>query len=108
MYGIAVLRKKSCMTNPNAPPQTATAAPSTRDIAAQTTAVTVLFTNNQAALMDEIIAAIRRNTGKPISRSALMRAIVSAVLPYFPDWLQCASVAALQQKITTRLKVGTK
>ena len=52
-------------------------------------AVTVLLTNDQTALMDEITAAIRRNTGRSISRSALLRAISTGVMTVHTDWLQC-------------------
>ncbi len=60
---------------------------------AETSAVTVLLTYDQIALMDEIAAAIRRNKGAVISRSAVLRAIAAAVLPYYQDWLYCTAAA---------------
>ena len=67
--------------------------------AAETSPVTVLLTHDQTATIDEIIAGIRRNTGKTISRSALIRAVVSGVLPPFETWLWCRSEAELEQLI---------
>lgn len=67
--------------------------------AAETSPVTVLLTHHQTASIDEIIAGIRRNTGKTISRSALIRAIVSGVLPPLETWLWCRSEAELEQLI---------
>ena len=52
-------------------------------------AVTILLSNTQAASMDEVTAAIRRNTGHYISRSALIRGITAAVLTRRQDWIQC-------------------
>jgi hypothetical protein len=52
-------------------------------------AVTILLSNTQAASMDEVTAAIRRNTGRYISRSALIRGITAAALTRRQDWIQC-------------------
>src|SRR5258707_8892940 len=52
-------------------------------------AVTILLSNTQAARMDEVAAAIRRNTGRCISRSALIRGITAAALTRHQDWIQC-------------------
>jgi hypothetical protein len=54
-----------------------------------TSAVTVLLTNEQTATLDEIAIGIRRTTGHSISRSAMIRAITTAVLPYCQEWLDC-------------------
>ena len=76
--------------------------------AAETSPVTVLLTHHQIALMDEITAAVRRESGTVISRSAMLRAIAAAVLPCYMDWLDCRSTVELQQRIATRLGTGTK
>ena len=47
-----------------------------------TSPVTVLLTNDQTATLDEISVAIRRNTGQAVSRSAILRALAAASLPY--------------------------
>ena len=78
----------------------------TTPAAQQTTPVTVLLTHHQVALMDEIAAAIRRNTGVAISRSALLRAIATPTLPCFEDWLHCTSVGDVQKHIARRLRTG--
>ena len=88
----------------------ASSAPSTKapqrsaTVAGQTSPVTVLLTHHQIAWMDEIAAAIRRQTGAVISRSAMLRAIAAAVLPCYPDWLDSASAADLQKKLHIALR----
>ncbi|HYP13484.1 MAG TPA: hypothetical protein VEQ63_06150 [Bryobacteraceae bacterium] len=49
--------------------------------ATSTSPVTVLLTNHQAAMLDEIAAGVRRDTGGVLSRSAMIRAVLSAVIP---------------------------
>jgi hypothetical protein len=71
-------------------------------------AITLLLTHDQTATLDEIAAAIRRNTGQCVSRSAMIRAIATALLPYYADWLQCRSEAQIQQMITRRLQADNK
>jgi hypothetical protein len=66
--------------------------------------VSVILTHHQAALLDEIAAAIRRHTGKSISRWAMFRAIADAVLPLYPDWFASRSEDELQERI--RLQIG--
>ena len=73
------------------------------EAAKQTSPITVLLTHHDVAVMDEIAAAIRRNNGAVIGRSALLRAVVAATLPYHKDWLHCRSVAGLQNRLATRL-----
>jgi hypothetical protein len=85
------------------PATTNTAGPSAT-IEKQTSAVTVLLTNEQAALLDTTAAAIRRNTGVAISRSAKLRAIVSAALPFRHEWSKCHSAAPIEKKIVNRLR----
>ena len=58
---------------------------------AETSSVSILLTNAQAARMDEVRAAIRRANGWSISRSALVRAMTTAVLTLHQDWLACGS-----------------
>ena len=83
---------------------TNTATPSPNPTASETSAVTVLLTNEQTALLDTTAAAIRRNTGVAISRSAMLRAIVSAALPFRQEWSKCQSAAQVEQKILNRLR----
>ena len=73
-----------------------------------TSAVTVLLTDDKTAFIDEVAAAVRRNTGHSISRSAMIRAITTAVLAYYKDWLECRSEAEIQKMVSRRLQVGTK
>jgi hypothetical protein len=40
---------------------------------------------NSTALLDEIILCLRRDTGKYMSRSAMLRAIIAAVLPFYQN-----------------------
>lgn len=55
----------------------------------KTAAVTVLLTNEQVAQLDEASLMIRRTSGRSISRSALLRAIASALLMLRKDWERC-------------------
>ena len=68
-----------------------------------TVAITVLFPNERAIFLDELASAIRWNTGKTLSRSALIRAMTKALLPFYREWLQCASEGDIERKITARL-----
>src|SRR4051812_14731912 len=89
----------SCLT-------TATQIPA--PVAAETSPVTVLLTHHQTARMDEIAAAIRRNAGAVVSRSAMVRAIAAAILPCYPDWLDCKCATDLQKQIERRLQAVKK
>lgn len=89
-------------------PSRASAAQVPVTLAAETSPVTVLLTHHQTALMDEITAAIRRQSGTVISRSAMLRAIAAAVLPCYLDWLDCRSTIQLQHRIARRLGTGNK
>ena len=89
---------------PPAAASTIAAAKARSSSATETIAVTVLLTNDQAALLDETSTAIRRANGVVIRRSAMLRAIVSAVLPFRHEWLKCPSAADLEQKIANRLQ----
>src|SRR3954471_19693156 len=70
------------------------------------TEVTVLLTNDQTARLDEAAAAIRRGSGKAISRSAIMRAIVTAAVACFPAWVACQSEDEICQTLLTQLLRG--
>lgn len=70
------------------------------------TAVTVLLTNDQAAFLDEVTAAIRRNTGGSVSRSAMLRAMMSALRPYYANWLKCRTEADVKEVIALQLRAG--
>ena len=96
MYGYPYLKEfRNHMPTPNG-----TAA------APETIAITVLLTDEQTALMDKIAVAIRTNTGRAISRSAMIRAIVEATLPQHREWLRCSSETELRNVITQRLDWG--
>jgi hypothetical protein len=64
----------------------------------------VLLTE-QVVRLDEIAAQVRRRSGKTISRSGMIRAILSAVLPCHEDWVKVTSEADLQQMVALRLTV---
>jgi hypothetical protein len=66
-------------------------------------AVTILLSNTQAARMDEVTAAIRRNTGRCISRSALIRGITAAALTRHQDWIQCRNEEDICALVLARL-----
>jgi hypothetical protein len=72
-----------------------------------TSAVTVLLTNDQTATLDEISAAIRRNTAQAVSRSAILRALTSACLPHGEDWLRCRSEQQIAQLVSRLLHIGS-
>ena len=61
----------------------------TKNASAETSSVSILLTNAQASRMDEVRAAIRRANGCSISRSALVRAMTTAVLTLHEDWILC-------------------
>ena len=73
--------------------------------APETMAITVVLTSKQTALMDEIAVAIRSITGRAISRSAMIRAIVAATLPHHRDWLKCNSEDELRQAVARRFQI---
>jgi hypothetical protein len=66
-------------------------------------AIAVLFPNDRAVYLDELASAIRRNTGKTLSRSALLRAMTKALTPLYREWLECGSEDEIERKITARL-----
>ena len=68
-----------------------------------TVAVTVLLTDDQIAVMDNLSVTIRRHTGKAVSRSAMIRAIVSAALPHHSEWLTCGSEAEIRETIAKKM-----
>jgi|SRR3954462_3211616 hypothetical protein len=104
--GVKGLRQLVNNAASSSPLTTATQLPAT--VPAETSPVTVLLTHHQTALMDEIAAAIRRNTGAVVSRSAMVRAIAAAVLPCYPDWLACKCATDLQKQIERRLQAVKK
>lgn len=53
------------------------------------TAITVLLPNKHVALLDKLSLVIRRRSGKALSRSALIRAVVDATLTLRADWKDC-------------------
>jgi hypothetical protein len=72
-----------------------------------TSPVTVLLTNDQTANLDEISAAIRRNTGQAVSRSAILRALASACLLYGENWRRCRSEQHIAACVGQLIGVGS-
>jgi hypothetical protein len=70
-------------------------------------AITVLLPNDQIARLDEFLAAVRRRSGKRISRSGVLRAMAAALLPHHEDWIKVKSEEQLQQQIELRLYINT-
>lgn len=68
--------------------------------------ISVVLTNHQIALLDEIAAAIRRRTGAVLSRSAMLRATLAAILPHGKEVLDYRSEAELKQAISERLVIA--
>jgi hypothetical protein len=73
-----------------------------------TTEIGVLLTNDQIANLDQVAIHIRLNTGRAISRSAMIRAIVNPILAYHKDWFSCQSEQQLRQAVTSRLIRGNQ
>lgn len=71
----------------------------------ETTAVTVLLTNGQTAMLDEIAVAIRRKSGAAISRSAMIRAFLTALLPHRDWWITAKSEASLHEAASLLLNL---
>jgi hypothetical protein len=84
--------------------------PSTTQPAAapETSTVTVLLTTDQTAIIDELALAIRRSTGSAISRSAMVRAMIAALLPYRKEWLNVTSETGLKNILSMRLVIVTR
>src|SRR3954449_9391255 len=97
LYGVPYGRSSICMPEPT-PPSAASAQ----------TAVTVLLTNDQTALLDEVSAEIRRETGGCLSRSAILRAMISALTAYAEDWLKCRTETEVKEVISLRLRIGSQ
>jgi hypothetical protein len=70
-----------------------------------TSVVSMVLLTEQVVRLDEIAAQVRRRSGKTISRSGMIRAILSAVLPCHEDWVKVTSEADLQQMVALRLTV---
>jgi hypothetical protein len=66
-------------------------------------AITVLFPNERAVHLDELASAIRRHTGKTVSRSALIRAMTKALTPLYKEWLHCRSEQDIERMVRARL-----
>jgi hypothetical protein len=80
----------------------------TAPAAAETTAVTVLLTNAQTAMLDEIALAIRRKSGAVISRSAMIRAFIAAALPHRDWWLHAKSEESLRESVSLRMVIALR
>jgi hypothetical protein len=68
--------------------------------------VAVLLTNDQIANLDQLAIDIRRTAGCAVSRSAIMRAILSAVFKYQRQWPACESEQDVQQAVESQLVRG--
>ncbi len=73
-----------------------------------TTEVGVLLTNDQIANLDQVAINIRRKTGCALSRSAMIRAIITPVLAYHQQWLNCESEQQLRQTVVNQLMRGNR
>jgi hypothetical protein len=73
-----------------------------------TTEVSILLTSDQIAQLDQVAIVIRRRTGRALSRSAMIRAIITPVLQYHPHWLNCESERQLQQTVANQLIRGNQ
>ena len=91
----------------SAPPQNSQMAHDAIAATGKASAVTVLLTNEQTVRLDEISAAIRRRSAKSISRSAVIRALISALLPYYQNFVDCRTEAEIRQKIARTLELLT-
>ena len=96
---------------PRPPPSQATKSASSCDETNDTTglnreAVTVLLTNDQAALLDELGAVVHRRTGRALSRSAMIRATIAGVSPEHHELLLHTSEGEIAQAIGRRLRIG--
>ena len=67
---------------------------------------TVMLSNLHNAFLDEVSAAIRRETGAVISRSALLRAMITAVSHSTLSLSGCESEDAVRELIRNRLDLG--
>jgi len=77
-----------------------------REHSNRTGEVAVVLNKDQVTNLDQIAIDIRRATGYAISRSAMIRAILSAVLKYHQRWPACESEQDLQNAIETQLVRG--
>ena len=66
-------------------------------------AVTVVLNHEQTMCLDQVALDIRRNSERFISRSAIVRALICAALPYFEEWLHCQSEEELCSAVGDRL-----
>jgi hypothetical protein len=73
-----------------------------------TTEVGVLLTLDQVAHLDQVAINIRRRTGRAISRSARVRAIIDPVLRYHQQWVTCESEQQLRQTVANQLMRGNQ
>ena len=84
------------------------AAQASNSATAPTSPVTVLLTDEQTVRLDEISIQIRRQSGKAISRSALIRAMTNALLPYARNFHEGRSEADICRKIARALDIATR
>ena len=67
---------------------------------------TLVLSNLHNAWLDEVSAAIRRKTGAAISRSALVRATITAMSKSALDLSGCNSEDAVREVVVARLNSG--
>lgn len=68
--------------------------------------VAVLLTYDQIANLDQLAITIRRTTGCALSRSAIIRAILTPVFKYQRHWPSCRSEEDVQQAVEMQLVRG--
>ena len=78
----------------------------TRQPSTRTSEVAVLLTDDQIANLDQLAINMRRTTGCALSRSAIIRAILNAVIKHQRTWPPCESEHDIQQVIETRMVRG--
>jgi len=68
------------------------------------TKVTVVLTAAELAWLDRLAIDIRSRTGKPVERSAILRAVVDAVHDAGLDLARSADEAAIRETIAAKLR----
>ena len=75
---------------------------------ALTSKVTVVLTNSNIACLDQTAILMRRHTGKAVDRSAIVRGILSALIPYYGQLYSCGSEQQVASKVAALLAGGRK
>ena len=78
----------------------------TRKPSIRTSEVAVLLTYDQVANLDQLAINMRRTTGSALSRSAMIRAILNAVIKHQREWPACESEQDVQKVVENRMVRG--